>query len=139
MKCLCCDQVFNDQCSLKDHYVNSHGVDENNYFFWKLFTRDRFFAPRKCFRCDHFYLNRREEKNLSFLVHYQMVGRQPIEDKPIRKTYLDENLQRFCITCSEHDDHYDFYKSQEVVSEFLTVFENVFVPRADLRQVCFKC
>ena len=139
MKCLCCDEVFNNQYFLKDHYVNSHSVDENNYFFRKVFAGDRFFASRKSFRCDHYCLNRREEKDHNFLVNYQMGGRQPIEDKPITKTYLDGKLQRFCITSSEHGDRYDFYDSQEIVSEFLTVFENVFVRRADLRRVRFKC
>ena len=69
--------------------------------------------------------------NHNFFVHYQIGGRQPIEDKPIRKTYLDENLQRLCITFSEHKNHYNFYDPREIVSEFLTVFENFFVPRAD--------
>ena len=64
-------------------------------------------------------------------MHYQIGGRQPIEDKPIRKTYLDENLQRLCITFSEHNNHYNFYDPREIVFEFLTVFENLFVPRAD--------
>ena len=38
MKCLCCDEVFNNQYFLKDYYANSHSVDENNYFFRKVFT-----------------------------------------------------------------------------------------------------
>ena len=72
-------------------------------------------------------------------MHYQIGGRQPTEDRPIRKTYLDENFQRFHVTISEHRDHYDFYDSQKVISEFLTVFEDVFVPQADLRRARFKC
>ena len=47
MECLCCNQSFTDQFSLKDHHIISHNVDENNYFFQKLFTRDKFFVPRK--------------------------------------------------------------------------------------------
>ena len=85
------------------------------------------------------FLEQKRGENHNFLVHCQMGGRQPIEDKPIRKSYLDKNLQRFCITFSEHGDHYDFYDLREIVSEFLTVFENVFVPRAHLRWVRFKC
>ena len=48
-------------------------------------------------------------------------------------------MQRYGIAFSEHGDYYDSYDSREIVSEFLTVFENVFVPRPNLRRVCFKC
>ena len=65
-------------------------------------------------------------------MHYQMGGSQPIEDKPIRKTYLNENLQWFCITFSKHGNNYDLYDSREIVSEFFSVFENVFVPQTTL-------
>ena len=33
MECLCCNQSFTDLFFLKDHYIISHNVDENNYFF----------------------------------------------------------------------------------------------------------
>ena len=48
-------------------------------------------------------------------------------------------MQRYCIILSEHGDYYTFYDSRELVSDFLAVFENVFVPRPNLRRVCFKC
>ena len=127
MKCLCCNQSFDDQFSQKEHYVTCHNIDENNYFFRKLFTRDNLFVPRKCFHCDYFCLNRRDKKRHNFLTHYQ------IEEKPLKRTFFDESLQRQCINFSEHGNHYDFFDSRELVSDFLTVFENVFVPRADLR------
>ena len=135
MKCLCCNKSFEEENFLRDQYVTSHGVDENNYFFKKLFTKDRFFAPRKCFRWEHFCLNRRDEKNHNFLVHYQQGGSRPVEDKPIERKYFDENLQRFCINFSQQGDHYDFFDSQELVSDFLTVFENVFILRPNLSRV----
>ena len=91
MKCLCCNQSFADQFSLKEHYVTCHNVDENNCFFRELFTRDKFDVPRKYFRCDYFCLNKRDEKNHNFLTHYQMGGRQPIEYKPLKKTFFDEH------------------------------------------------
>ena len=31
-KCLCCAESFEDDVDLQNHYVNYHGVDENNYF-----------------------------------------------------------------------------------------------------------
>ena len=33
-------------------------------------------------------LNRRDEKNHNFLTHYQMGGRQSVEDKPLKKHFL---------------------------------------------------
>ena len=91
MKCLCCNQSLADQFSLKKHFITWHEVDEN-YFFWKLFMRDKFFVPRKCFRCDYFCLNKRDEKNHNFLTHYQMGGRQHIEDKHLKKNWKDTAL-----------------------------------------------
>ena len=139
MKCLCCEQSSSDLNSLKEHYVLQHGIDENNYVFRKLFTRDRVFVPKKCFRCRHFCFSGRNEKNHNFLLHYQQGGSLPIADKPLEKTDFDENLQKYCIIFHEHCDYYNFYDSQEIVSQFLTVFENNFLPRLNLRKVRFKC
>ena len=94
--------------------------------------------PRKYFRCDYFCLNKRDEKNHIFLAH-QMGGRQPIEDKSLKKTFFHENLQRYCINFSKHEGYYDFYDSRKLADDFLTVFENVFILRSNLRRVCFKC
>ena len=88
MKCLCWDQSFANQQSLKNHYVEFHNVDENNHLFRKLFTRDNFFVPRKCFHCDYFCIDRRDEKNHNFLTHYQLGSKQPIEDKSLKKHSL---------------------------------------------------
>ena len=107
MNCLCCNQSF-DKFSLKEHYVTCHNVDENNYFFRKLFMREKFFVPGKCFRCDYSCLNRRDKNNHDFLIHYKMGGRQLIEDKPLKKTFFDENLQRYCINFSELGDYCTF-------------------------------
>ena len=128
MKCLCCNQFFDDRFSLKEHYITCHNVDENSHFFRKLFTRGNFSVRRKCFRCDYFYMNRREKKRHKFLTPDQMGGRLPVEDKPLKRTIFDENLQRYCISFSEHGNYYNFFDSRELVSDFWTVFENVFVP-----------
>ena len=85
MNCLCCNQPFVDQFSLKEHYITCHNVDKNNYFFRKLFRREKFFVPGKCFRCDYSCLNRRDKNNYNFLIHYKMGDRQLMEDKPLKK------------------------------------------------------
>ena len=130
MKCLCCNQSFANQF---------HNVDENNHLFRKLFMRNNNFVPRKCFCCDCFCINRRDEKNHNFLAHYQLGGRQPTEDKYLKKTFFDENSKRYCINFLKHGTFYNFYNSREAVSEFLTVFYNNYTPNADLRQSRFKC
>ena len=104
-------------------------------FFRKLFTRDNVFVPRKCFHCDHFCINRRK---ITIFCHIT-GGRQPTEDKSLKITFFDENLKWYCINFLEYESSYNFYKSWEVVSEFLTVFQNSFVPNADLRKSKFKC
>ena len=68
--CLCCNGNFEGLGSLKQLYFEVHNVDENKYYFQKLFTRDRYFCPRKCFRCYYFRHNGRDEKVHNFLEHY---------------------------------------------------------------------
>ena len=76
-------------------------------------------------------MNRRDEKKHNFISHYQLGGRQPAEDKPLQKTFFDQNFQRYCIDFAEHNTDYNFHDSRELVSDFLIVCENMFVPRAD--------
>ena len=60
-------------------------------------------------------------------------SRQPTKDKTLKKKhFFDENLKRYCINVLKHGSFYNFYSSREVVLEFLTVFENNFIPNATL-------
>ena len=127
MKCLCCHQSFANQQLVKHHYLEFHNVDENKHFFRKLFTRDNVFVPRKCFHCNYFCINRKDEKNHNW--------RQTFE----KKTFFDENLKRSCINFLEHGTFNYFYNSREAVSEFLTGFHNNFTPNADLGQSRLWC
>ena len=99
-------ESFENVVDLKNHYINYHGVDENNNFFKELFTRNVNFFPRKCFLCEYCCTNRRYEKKI---FHYQQGDRQPIEDKPIKTVKFDKNLQRFCANFNKHSDYYDFF------------------------------
>ena len=67
MKCLCCNKNFDGVDSLKQDYAKVHNVDQNNYFFRKLFTKGRCFCTRKCLRCEYFCCNGRDEKVHNFL------------------------------------------------------------------------
>ena len=139
MKCLCCDANFEGLDLLKQRYVEVHGVDENNYFFRKLFTRDEYFCPRSSFRCEYFCLNDRDEKIHNFREHYQQGGTLPAEDKPVNITNFERDLQRYCITFNEHGENYDFYDPPEIISEFFVAFQKNFIPRQNLKPVLLKC
>ena len=49
MKCLCCEQTFDDQLSLKYHYVNFHNFNENKPFFQKTYYYGQRFYTEKVF------------------------------------------------------------------------------------------
>ena len=70
-----------------------------------------------------------EEKRKITTLFHQLGGRLPTEDKLMKKTYFDEKLKKSCINFDEHSKHYNFFDAREVVSEFLTVFENMFIPK----------
>ena len=121
--------------SFKQHYVEEHNVDENKYLFQHLFTRDRYFCPRKYFRCDYFCHNGRDEKVHNCFEHYQSRKTLPSEDKTMKITYFYRDLQNYCISfCKQGEFLYD---PREVISEFL-MFEQNFVPTPNLEKVVFK-
>ena len=66
-----------------------------------------------------------------------MVGSQQKRNL-LKKTFINENLKRYYINVLELGPFYNFYNSREAVSEFLTVFENNFIPNADIMQFRFK-
>ena len=39
-------------------------------------------------------INKRDKRNHNFLSHYQLGGRQPTENKPLKKTYFDGSLKK---------------------------------------------
>ena len=78
------------------------------------------------------------EKTIIFFRITRWVIHNQLRINLWKKTFFDENLQRYCVSFIEHEAHYNFYDSRELVSDFLTVFENIFIPRADLRLVRLK-
>ena len=85
----------------------------------------------------HFFVTEREEKVHNFLNHYQHGGKLPTEFKPIAKVRYDANLEKYSININDHCRYYDFENSTEIIDEFMTVFEQNFVPR-DGRKILFK-
>ena len=73
MQCLLCKYKSTDIEKVKEHYLKSHNVDQNNIFFKKLIDLNKkkknVIYRRKCNYCNEFvYLNKAEH---DFLKHYE--------------------------------------------------------------------
>ena len=77
-------------------------------------------------------------KKKIFLKHYQQGGSLPIELKPISKTVLDHNFQKFSINFDEYSDSYDFANGMGLAKEFINVFDVKFNSSGD-KKLVFKC
>ena len=126
MKCLCCQENFEEVDAPKRNYFEVHGVESAYYFFRKLFTKDRVFIPRTCFRCEHFCASERDKKIYNSLVHYQQGGALPAEDKPLTFTSFDKYLQRYSKSFDEYSNFYDFYNPPEIIEEFFFLLPVLF-------------
>ena len=138
MKCLCCGRNFDDKDTIKTPYIDVHNVDLLNCCFERVFLPDRRFQPQKCFRCETFFVTEREEKIHNFLNNYQQVRRLPTEFKPMTEIRYDENLEKYSNNIDEHGEYYNSENSGGPIDEFMSVFEQIFVPR-DGRKSLFKC
>ena len=105
MRCLCWCLNFEDICN---HYVTRHNRNSNNYFFKQLFEKVNIFLLKNALCIHEILLNGIHEKEHNCLKHYQEGGSLPIELKPINRTILDRNLQKFSINFDEHSNSYDF-------------------------------
>ena len=54
MKCLLCSSKLKDQKELLDHYLSYHNINENNWFFQKLFQVKSNSLSINCVRCNEF-------------------------------------------------------------------------------------
>ena len=54
MKCLLCSSKFKDQKELLDHCLSCHNIDENKWFFQKLFQSNNNTFLKNCIRCNQF-------------------------------------------------------------------------------------
>ena len=101
MKCLLCNVQYDNLFGLQQYFIEKHEVDENNYFFKRLFVKERYvFVWNKCPRCEHYYLNSRDK----VLFHYQLGGRCPFESRPIQTRRVDYKLTRYFISFDEYSD-----------------------------------
>ena len=140
MQCLLCKYKSSDIEKVKEHYLKSHNVDQNNIFFKKLIDQNKkkkknVIYRRNCNHCNEFvYVNKAEH---DFLKHYEkgIVFGSGSDDsgndakKPVTVTNLG-TIKKFEITFKEHSSYYDFFDSVAVVDSFLAQIKN-YVSRYD--------
>ena len=121
MKCLLCFSKFKDQKDLLNHYVTYHNVDENNWFFQKLFQIKDKRLLKRCLRCDKFLETEKQKTVHNFVKHYEDDQTIPYEEKPLDVLRL-ASLMIYSIEFRKHQIFYDFYNSELCVKN---LFKNV--------------
>ena len=81
MECLLCSSKFKDQKELLDHYLSYHIIDENNWFFQKLFQSNNKTLLKNCIRCNEFLGTKKQKAVLDFLKHYDEGKNIPFKEK----------------------------------------------------------
>ena len=101
-----------------NHYVTHHNIDENNWFFQKLFQiRDKA-VLRQCVRFGEFLTTDKHEAVHNFLNHYEDGKSIPFEEKPFDILRLPA-LTIYPIEYSKYKHFYNFYNSEDCVCDFL--------------------
>ena len=114
-----CSSKFENQNDLLNHYVTYHNIDENNWFFQKLFQiRDKAAVLRQCIRWDEFSTTNKQKAVHNFLKHYEDGKSIPFEEKPFDILRLPA-LTIYSIEYSKYKDFYNFYNSEDCVDDFL--------------------
>ena len=118
MKSLLCSSKFKEQKYLLNHYVTYHNVDENNWFFQKLFQIKDKNLLKRCLRCDKFLVTEKQKAVHNFLKHYEDGKTIPFEEKPLDVLKLPA-LMIYSIEFRKHQNFYDFYNSELCFDDFL--------------------
>ena len=112
MKCLFCSSKFEDQQKLIDHYLTYHNIDQNNWFFKKLFVTNNRAFLRNCVRCDQFLITNKEKAT------HGLVKEIPFEEKPL-DIIQPPALTIYKIGFKKYKNQYSFYNSEKCVDDFL--------------------
>ena len=127
MKCLLYSSAFENREDLLRHYIDYHNVDENNWFFQKLFQIPNKSILKRCIRCDEFLTTDKHKSVHNFLKHYYEGKKIPFEDKPIDILRFP-GLVIYSIEFQKHKDFYNFFNSEEAVDHFLRNVKYKFKP-----------
>ena len=135
MKCLLCSSKFKDQKALVDHYLSYHNIDENNWFFQKLFQTKNEFLLKNCVRCSEFLTTEKHKATHDFLKHYEDGADVPFEEKPLDVLKFPNPLI-YSIEFQKHSHFYDFYSPDKCVEDFLKSVQYKFQSN---HKSSFKC
>ena len=84
MKCLLCSSKFKDQKALLDHYLSYHNIDQNNWFFQKIFQAKNKILLRNCVRCSKFLTTEKHKATHEHGKDIHEYGKDiPFEEKPL--------------------------------------------------------
>ena len=91
-----------------------------------LECRNEFFRAGKCLRCKDFITTLQEKKFHDFIRHYEDGQMKLSELKPMD---IEQHglITKYGISVYRHNDKYDFYDAESVVSDFLRNVKNRFV------------
>ena len=95
-----------------------HNIDENNWFFQKLFQAKNKSLLTSCVRCNEFLTTEKHKAVHDFLRHFNDGKSIPFEGKPL--DILRYPALTICsIEFQKHSDFYNFYNSKKCVDDFL--------------------
>ena len=125
MKCLLCSSKFQDEQKLIEHYLTYHNVDQNNWFFKKLFMKDNKAFLRNCIRRGEFLITKKEKAAHDFIKHYDNGKEIPFEGKPLDIIKLPA-LTIYKIEFKKYKNQYSFFNAEKCVDDFLKNVQNRF-------------
>ena len=125
MKCLLCSSKFQDEQKLIEHYLTYHNVDQNNWFFKKVFMKDNKAFLRNCIRCGEFLITKKEKAAHDFIKHYDNGKEIPFEGKPLDIIKLPA-LTIYKIEFKKYKNQYSFFNAEKCVDDFLKNVQNRF-------------
>ena len=123
MKCLLCSSNFQDKQKPIEYYLTYHNVDQNNWFFKKLFIKDNKAFLRNCIRCDEFLTTKKEKAAHDFIKHYDDGKEIPFEEKPLDIIKLPA-LTIYKIEFKKYKNQYSFFNAEKCVCDFLKNVQN---------------
>ena len=118
MKCLLCSSKFKYQKELLDHYLSYHNINENNWFFQKLFQSNNKTFLKNCIGCNEFLATEKHKADHDFLKHYDEGKNIPFEEKPLDIVRYP-GLKIYYIEYKKHSSFYNFYNSENCADGFL--------------------
>ena len=118
MKCLLCSSKFKDQKEVVDRYLSYHNINENNWFFQKLFQAKNKSLLTNFVRCNEFLMTDKHKAVHDFLRNYDDGQSIPFEEKPLDISRYPA-LTIYSIEFQKHSNFHDFYNSEKCVDDFL--------------------